>query len=338
MEDERLAIRKIVVDSRTATQGTGSDFKVQLPETITLPKHFGCYVTDIQCVHSFRSVHGNTSVGARNHYFYFFERMVSAFHPSENDFTILNRAVLSPGSYTPTELCAELQSQMNAVSFFGSSAYTVSYSSSLHNATISLSAAGDSTYPNYHGFIPVSGNVLQDSTLSAYAATKTLINTSGNAYPLGATQIAYSFNTGNLEDAGGLFSLDTHVDNGFRAAELMATINNSGTSTQWPKTYTTNEVDVRNIHTLYLHSNALSNFSAIGPAGSRSVIARLPVTGLSGSVLFKQHSGNPHDIIDCSGKMLRVLDFSIRNSQNQIVDLHGGSLSFELVFAPLPTN
>ena len=155
---------------------------------------------------------------------------------------------------------------------------------------------------------------------------------------MGATQSAYSFNTSNLEDAGGLFSLDTHVDNRFRAAELMATINSTGTSTQWPKTATTNEVDVRNIHTLYLHSNALSNFSAIGPAGSRSVIARLPVTGLSGSVLFKQHSGNMHDIIECSGKMLRVLDFSIRNSQNQIVDLHGGSLSFELVFAALPTN
>ena len=338
MEDERLAIRKIVVDSRTATQGTGSDFQIQLQETITLPKHFGCYVTDIQCTHSFRTVHGNTSVGARNHYFYFFERMISGFYPSENDFTVLNRATLSPGSYTPTELSAELQSQMNAVSFFGSSAYTVSYSSSLHNATISLSAAGDSSFPNFHGFIPVSGNVLQDSTLSAYAATKTLVNTSGNSYPLGATQSAYSFNTGNLEDASGLFSLDTHVDNGFRAAELMATLSNNGTSTQFPKTATTNEVDVRNIHTLYVHSNSLSNFSAIGPAGSRSVIARLPVTGLSGSVLFKQHSGNPHDIIDCSGKMLRILDFTIRNAQNQIVDLHGGSLSFELVFAPLPTN
>ena len=45
MEDERLAIRKIVIDSRTATAGTGSDFQVQLPETVTLPKHYGCYVT-----------------------------------------------------------------------------------------------------------------------------------------------------------------------------------------------------------------------------------------------------------------------------------------------------
>ena len=56
MEDERLAIRKIVVDSRTATAGTGSDFQVQLPETVTLPKHYGCYVTDIQCTHSWRTI------------------------------------------------------------------------------------------------------------------------------------------------------------------------------------------------------------------------------------------------------------------------------------------
>ena len=118
----------------------------------------------------------------------------------------------------------------------------------------------------------------------------------------------------------------------------MATINNSGTSAQWPKTYTTNEVDVRNCHTLYLHSNALSNFSSIGPAGSRSVLARLAVTSLSGGVLYKQHSGNMHDAQDCSGKMLSVLDFSVRNSKNEIVDLHGGAISFEIVFAPLPNT
>ena len=91
-------------------------------------------------------------------------------------------------------------------------------------------------------------------------------------------------------------------------------------------------------HTLYLHSNALSDFSAIGPAGSRSVLARLAVNSLSGGVLYKQHSGNLHDVQDCSGKMLSVLDFSVRNSKNEIVDLHGGSISFEIIFAPLPNT
>ena len=130
--------------------------------------------------------------------------------------------------------------------------------------------------------------------------------------------------------------MDYNEDPGFRAVSLLTTLGADGTGTTWPKTYTSGAVDVRNVHTLYVHSNALSNFSALGPKGSRSVLARISVTGLSGSVVLKQNSRNLQDIIDCSGKMLRVLDFSIRNSHNQLVDLHGGSLSFELVFAPMP--
>ena len=337
MEDERLPIRKIVVDSRERTAGTPSDFQVQLPEAITLPKHFGCYVTDIQCQHSFRTVHGAASVGMRNHYFYFFERLVSAFHPSENDFTVLTRAVLSPGSYTPTELCAELQTQMNAVSFFGSSAYTVSFSNTLHVATITLNYAGRGTYGSYHGFVPVSAKVLANTALQTYAQAHRSTNTNGVAYP-SSNQGSFTLSATSPESADGLFGIDSHVDAGFRAVELLAILNNTATTTQFPKVYTSNQVDVRNLHTLYLHSNSLSNFSAIGPAGSRSVLARLPVTSLSGGVLYKQHSGNMHDIQDCSGKMLSVLDFSVRNSKNEIVDLHGGSILFEIIFAPLPNT
>jgi hypothetical protein len=177
---------------------------------------------------------------------------------------------------------------------------------------------------------------MTDSAIQSYASVRQLTNTSGNAYPSGATPTAYSINYGDPESASELFSMDYNEDPGFRAVSLLLTLNANGTGTTWPKNYTSGEVDVRNVDTLYVHSNALSNFSAIGPKGSRSVLARIPVTGLSGSVLFKQHSGNLHDIIDCSGKMLRLLDFSVRNSHNQIVDLHGGSLSFELVFAPMP--
>ena len=337
MEDERLPIRKIGVDSRERTAGTPSDFQLQLGENISLPKHFGCYITDIQCQHSFRTVHGAASVGMRNHYFYFFERLVSAFHPSENDFTVLNRAVLSPGSYTPTELCAELQTQMNAVSFFGPSTYTLSYSNTLHVATMTLNYAGHNTYGSYHSFIPVSAKVLANTALQAYAQSHKLTNTNGQAYP-SSVQATYGLSTTTPESADGLFGIDSHQDAGFRAVELLATLNNTDLTTQFPKTYVSNEVDVRNVHTLYLHSNALSNFSAIGPAGSRSVLARLPVTSLSGGVLYKQHSGNMHDVQDCSGKMLSVLDFSVRNSKNEIVDLHGGAVSFEIIFAPLPNT
>ena len=91
---DELNIRKIIIDSRTATEGTGSNFQVQLPESLNIPRGYGVYVTDLSCTHSFRTFHGNTSIGARNHYLYFLER--AYFAPS--DYTVLNRCQLTEGS------------------------------------------------------------------------------------------------------------------------------------------------------------------------------------------------------------------------------------------------
>ena len=64
--DDGLHIRRIVVDSRTATVGTGSEFQLQLPETVNIPRNYGVICTDVALTHSFRTVHGQTSVGAKN--------------------------------------------------------------------------------------------------------------------------------------------------------------------------------------------------------------------------------------------------------------------------------
>ena len=164
-----------------------------------------------------------------------------------------------------------------------------------------------------------------------------LYNTNGVAFP-NSSPTAFNINWSDLEEASGLLGLDADLSVGAAAAAMNTLIANDATSFQWPTSYATGTVDVRNVECVYLHSNALSNFSTIGPAGSRTTLARIPVTGLAGSVLAKQHSGNIHDYQDCSGKMLRVLDFSIRNSFNQIIDMHSGHCSFELVFAPHPTT
>jgi len=128
--DDGLHIRRIVVDSRTATIGTGSEFQLQLPETVNIPRNYGVICTDIALTHSFRTVHGGTSVGAKNQYVYFLERVFFGA-PAPLDQTFLNRATLTPGNYTPSELATEIQTKMNAVSFFGPSAYTASYSTNL---------------------------------------------------------------------------------------------------------------------------------------------------------------------------------------------------------------
>ena len=93
---EGLPFEKAIIDSRTADSGNGSSFEVTLPETLHLPMHAVCYVTDIAIAHSFLTVDGESLIGSRNHYLYFIER-----NWVNEDVVILNRATLSTNSYAP---------------------------------------------------------------------------------------------------------------------------------------------------------------------------------------------------------------------------------------------
>ena len=89
---------------------------------------------------------------------------------------------------------------------------------------------------------------------------------------------------------------------------------------------------------LYLHSDALAGMRTIGPNGSRSVISRIPVTTTFGGMLFKEHSSHPLDYIPVGGRTLTVIDVSVRDSFGEIVPLHGGHVSFELLFSNEPQS
>ena len=79
---------------------------------------------------------------------YFFERLVSVNAASTHNYTVINHAVLTLGGHTPRELCAELKTQMDVLSFFGSSTYTVSFAISLDPATSTLKFICDTYYAN----------------------------------------------------------------------------------------------------------------------------------------------------------------------------------------------
>ena len=77
-----------------------------------------------------------------------------------------------------------------------------------------------------------------DSAIQTYASVRQVTNTSGKAYPAGATPTAYSINWGDAESAEELFSIDYNEDPGFQAVSLLTTLGADGTGTTWPKTYT----------------------------------------------------------------------------------------------------
>ena len=112
-------------------------------------------------------------MGSKNHYLYFLERTYQS-----GDATVLNRATLSSKSYAPDELATELQTQMRAVSLFGTSAYTVVYDAQTNTFAITLTYTHpDPLHATYPGFFVVNQDLLADEDFQAYAASRTQFGT-----------------------------------------------------------------------------------------------------------------------------------------------------------------
>ena len=71
-------------------------------------------------------------------------------------------------------------------------------------------------------------------------------------------------------------------------------------------------------------------------AGARTTICKIPVLGQVGDVLHRAHSGHHLDFVDVGNKMLTTLDFEVRDAQNRLLNLRGGTLTLELLFAQRP--
>ena len=318
---EGLPFEKVIVDSRTASSGNGSSFEVTLPETLHLPYNAVCYVTDVAISHSFYTVDGESHIGSRNNYLYFVEQ-----NWLNEDVVILNRAALGTRSYAPEELATEIAAQMNAVSLFNASGtpYAVVYDTNKNTFTVTLSY----THPlpmmqHYPGFLIVNQDLLGDSGFQSYFSGKTKI---------GNTLAPYALNFRDTQDCLGLLGFSRGASGNVKWPQLEADL----AAQQLPTVQTTQHVDVRSRHVIYLHSNALSNLRTIGPAGSRTVCARIPVNSMFGGIVTRTHSGHPLDCVPCGGRTLRTLDFQVKDSFNELVDFRGGHVSFELLFAPKP--
>ena len=93
-----LPCNRIIIDSRHAASGNSTSFEVSLPESISLPPHAVCFVSDIQVTHTF------SSMSNRNE-FYFIER-------DANGTTLVNRAILDTSkTHSADTLAAELQTK-----------------------------------------------------------------------------------------------------------------------------------------------------------------------------------------------------------------------------------
>ena len=303
-----LPFTKIIVDSRHAANGDASAFDISLPESITLPPNAVVYTTDITVPHLF----ANSGQSLRNT-FYFVERIGQAHMAID----CLNRAVLDETKTSNAKAFAdELKDKINAASILGS-VYNVVHSDETGTMTISLTPASGTV----NSFWPI------DDDLLANASFQTMYNTL-----TGTALTPWVANYGNPQSCMQMLGLGRRSSlNTSRAALLHAVFQDSYlTSTN------TGAVDVRRNHSICLHSPTLTNYKCLGPAGSRSILARINVTSGYGSILHQQHSGHVLDYNSCGGVTLQTIRFELRNADNEPVDMRGGHISFSLLFAAAP--
>ena len=305
-----LPFSKIVVDSRHAVSGDASSFDIALPKSLTLPPNAVCYCTEITTPHLFPSMGSGPSV--RNT-FYWAERVGD----TSSSLDYLNRALLDEAkTYTAIGLAAEIQQKMNAASVLGGG-YTVTYQED--SGTMSIARPSEDTTVN--SFWLVDDDLLRDTNFQQLFSTVT--TPSLTPYTLNYAQPASCM---QLLGLGRRSSMNTSYTTLYLAT-LQASLLTS---------VSTGAVDVRRTHSLCLHSPTLTNFKCLGPAGSRSILAKVPVTSSYGSILHQQHSGHLLDHTPCGGIALQTISFKLTNADNEPVNLRGGHILFCLLFATAP--
>ena len=289
-----LPYNKIITDSRHDANGNSTSFEVSLPESISLPPHAVCFVTDLRVTHTF------SSMSNRNE-FYVLER--------GDTNTLVNRAILDTSkTHTAESLALELQTQMNAVSTLSApGGYTVTFSDATGLLAFTRAAPGS--------FMLANDDLLRTPAFQAQAVNQTRGPSGLEAYTPD-----YNSSMAQLLGLGPRGSMNIS----WEQLQLLA---NLGT------THFSGAVDTRRHHCIYLHSPTLTNVRVLGPSGSRSCIARVPVTSGYGSILTKEHSGHVLDHVPCGGACLRTLQFDLRDANNGPADLRGGHVSFSLIFA-----
>jgi hypothetical protein len=97
--------------------------------------------------------------------------------------------------------------------------------------------------------------------------------------------------------------------------------------------HTSSFIDLRSIHTLFIHSPSFGNYSTMAPRGVRTAIAKVACDVAYGGVLHAEHGGSSYDYIDVGSTTLKMLKFELKDARGNFVDMRGGHWSMTLVLA-----
>ena len=95
--------------------------------------------------------------------------------------------------------------------------------------------------------------------------------------------------------------------------------------------FTSQFIDLLNTHSIFIHSPNIGSFETLGVRGESTIIKKIPVSSSYGFLIIDSVVAT-HDRIYVSNQMFKTLEFSLKNVHGNIINIHGSSVSFSLIF------
>ena len=105
---------------------------------------------------------------------------------------------------------------------------------------------------------------------------------------------------------------------------------------RFPTAFETKAINLQSIRNLYLHSS-MGNYNSLTVSGESTIIKKIPVSANKGEYIFDQVMTN-NDFGDCSNQTLRTINFQLKDSQGNDINLHGNNWSFSIIFSRMEKN
>ena len=100
--------------------------------------------------------------------------------------------------------------------------------------------------------------------------------------------------------------------------------------------YVCNFLNLQYINNVYITSPNLGSFDTISPF-SNNVIRKIPVNANYGYMIFDSGS-TTNDFLNCSNLTLKTLEFHIKDSRGNYINLHDSHVTFSVVFNKFNVN
>ena len=293
--------KKVYVDSRykTSDSVSNSDFKFEINEALDLPDNTYCYIDDICIPHTWYTVEDF------NNTLYIVAKVFIRYGTTYATPKFQGYALkLTNGNYTGLSLATEIQEILQTS--IPELAFTCSYT--IATGKLTIKAGIDKLFKVLTNF--------QASSIDPGTPDPWLGWTDNNDNVI-------SVDVSNLNSINEVLRNTSGIYDGIW-----------GVMDPLDTEFTSEFLDLLNVHNIYIHSSTLGHYNTIGVRGENTIIKKVPVSSSFGYLIMDSVVA-PHDKINVSKQLIKTLHFSLKNVHGNVIDLHGSNISLSLIFQTL---